>query len=86
MAIPAILQQLQGSQQASSLQQIKQMYDVCRMAQNPQAVFQNMASQNPEMQKVMNELQRSGGTAKDAFYAIAKSKGINPDDVLAMLK
>ena len=56
------------------------------MAQNPAAAMQSLAARNPEIKTVLGELQKSGGSAKDAFYAIAKRKGINPDDVLAMLK
>lgn len=62
------------------------MYNMCRMAQNPQAAMQSIISQNPQIKTVVDEVQKSGGTAKEAFYAIAKSKGINPDDVINILK
>lgn len=62
------------------------MYDMCRMTQNPQSAMQSIINQNPQIKNVMDEVQKSGGTAKEAFYAIAKSKGVNPDDIIAMLK
>ena len=62
------------------------MYDMCRMSQNPQAAIQSIVNQNPKIKAVLDEVQKSGGSAKDAFYAIAKNKGVNPDDILNMLK
>lgn len=59
---------------------------MCRMSSNPQAAMQMIVNQNPQIKSVMDEVKKSGGTAKDAFYAIAKNKGINPDDIINMLK
>jgi len=34
----------------------------------------------------MKYIQQNGGNAKDAFYNMAKEKGINPDEILAVLQ
>lgn len=57
-----------------------------KAARNPQAMMQMMAQQNPKMQQVMNFVQQNGGDAKTAFYKLAEQQGVNPDDVLNMLK
>ena len=66
--------------------QIKNMMNMVKAAQNPQAMMQMMAQQNPKMQQAMNFIQQNGGNAKSAFYKLAEQQGINPDDVLNMLK
>ena len=57
-----------------------------KAAKNPQAMMQMMAQQNPKMQQVMNFVQQNGGDAKTAFYKLAEQQGVNPNDVLNMLK
>ena len=89
MAIPQILQQLGGrtaSQQMAQMGQIKNMMQMVKAARNPQAMIQVMAQQNPKMQQVMQLVQQNGGDAKAAFYKLAEQQGVNPDDVLNMLK
>ena len=89
MAIPQILQQLGGktaSPQIPQMGQIKNMMQMVKAAKNPQAMMQMMAQQNPKMQQVMNFVQQNGGDAKTAFYKLAEQQGVNPNDVLNMLK
>lgn len=70
----------------SNIQQIKQMMDMLKNSQNPQMMLQNIVNQNPNMQQVMNLVKQSGGDAKSAFYNLAKQKGIDPNQILSMLK
>lgn len=53
---------------------------------NPQMLFNQMLMQNPQMKQVMDYVNQNGGNAKDAFYKLAKEKGVNPEDILNMLK
>lgn len=69
-----------------NMQQLKQMYNTLRSAGNPQALFMQMMQNNPQMQQVMNLVKQNGGDAKKAFYDLAAQKGVNPDDVINMLK
>ena len=62
------------------------MLGMVRSANNPQAMLQAMTQNNPQMQQVMNVVQQNGGDPQKAFYALCKQKGINPNDVLQMLK
>lgn len=52
---------------------------------NPQAMIQNLAAQNPQMQNVFKMVNGSGKSPKDIFMSMAKEKGINPNDILGQL-
>ena len=69
-----------------NLQPIKNMMNIVRSAGNPQAMLQQMAQNNPQLRQVMDMVQQSGGDPKRAFYELAKQKGVNPDDIVNMLK
>ena len=78
------LMQMMGGQAANpAIQSIKRMMGMYRAAQNPQAILQQMARQNPMVSQIM---QMSQGNLKDTFYQMCQQKGVNPDDILAQLK
>ena len=85
MNIPAILQQLNGSQMPN-LQPIKQMMSMVRSAGNPQAMLQSLAQNNPQVRQAMDVIQQAGGDPQRAFYALCEQKGINPQQILDALK
>ena len=68
------------------LGQIKQMMSAVRTTQNPQAMLNQMVMNNPNLKQVMDFINQSGGDPQKAFYALAEQKGINPQDILDMLK
>jgi hypothetical protein len=72
--------------QSPQVNQIKQMFNMFKSAQNPQALLNNMASQNPQLKQVMEAINQHGGDPKKAFYDIAKERGIDPDEILNQLK
>lgn len=85
MAIPQILQQLNGSQMQNpmlgSLQNIKQLSNTINMlksAKNPQALMQNMIQQNPQAQQAVKYVNENGGDPKAAFEKLAAERGIDP--------
>lgn len=53
---------------------------------NPMSILNNMSMQNPQMQQVINLVNQNGGNPKEVFYAMAKQKGIDPNQILNMLK
>ena len=57
-----------------------------KAAKNPQAMMQMMAQQDPQISQVMNFVQQNGGDPKTAFYKLAEQRGVNPDEVLQMLR
>lgn len=81
-----ILQDLTKSPIPNNLTQIKQMMNMVRSAGNPQMMLQSMAQNNPQLKQVLDIIQQSGGDPKAAFYKMAQEKGIDPDQILSMLK
>ena len=62
------------------------MMQMVRSANNPQAMINQLMQTNPQMKQVMDVVRASGNDPKKAFYALAQQKGINPDDILNLLK
>lgn len=79
-----ILQQLMSS--SPQMGAIKQMMNMVRGAQNPQAMMNQILTSNPQMKQVMDLINQSGGDPKKAFYALAEQRGVDPNDILSMLR
>ena len=79
----SLFQQLYRNVPTNPMQSIKSTIDMIKAAKNPSALAQTMVSKNPQVQKM---IQDAGGDPKQAFYNAAKQKGIDPDEVLKMLK
>ena len=86
MAIPAILQQLGRNNMLQTAGKIKQMMQTVRMAQNPQAALNAMAMNNPQLAQVMEIVNQHGGDPMRAFHEVARENGMDPDEILGMLK
>ena len=69
-----------------NLQPIKQMMQMVKGAQNPQAMLNMMAQSNPQLRQVMDVVQQAGNDPQRAFYAICQQKGIDPNTILNALK
>ena len=67
----------------SRLSQARQMAQMFKTANNPQAMVNQMMSQNLQVKQILNQY---GGDPKTAFYKYAEANGINPDEVLNMLR
>ena len=86
MPMPQILQQLGKNNIAQMLQPVKQMMNMVRSAQNPQAMLDQLASTNPQMKQVMDIINQHGGDPMKALKETAGQMGFNSDDILNMLK
>lgn len=81
-----MLQALKNMPTNNNLSQIKNLMNMAKSAQNPQAFLQSIAQNNPQMKQVMSIVEQSGGDPKDAFYKMAEEKGVDPEQVLSMLR
>ena len=70
----------------NGIQRIKAMMQMVRGSNNPQAAMQSMAANNPQMQQVLQYIQQSGGDPRAAFYKMAAEKGVDPNQIIGMLK
>lgn len=66
--------------------QIKQMMQMVRSAGNPQAMLNQLMMTNPNMRQVMEIVQRYGGDPMTAFRETARERGIDPQEILDMMK
>lgn len=73
------------SQAEQQVGQVKKLMDVVAKAQNPQAMLSQLAMSNPQIKQALEYIQNSGKNPKDAFYALAEEKGVNPEDILKQL-
>lgn len=62
---------------------IKRMMNMINTSQNPQAVIQKLANENPTIRQIMS---LNNGDLKTTFYSMCKEKGVNPDDILNQLR
>ena len=67
----------------SRIGQARQMAQMLKTSSNPQAMVNQLVNKNPQIQRI---IQQYGGDPKTAFYKYAEANGINPDEVLNMLK
>ena len=73
---------LQMLNNGSMMAQARQMAQMFKSANNPQQMVNQMMMNNPQVKQVIEQY----GDPKTAFYKIAEQKGINPDDVLNLLR
>ena len=59
-----------------------QMVQSLKAIGNPQMMLQQM----PQYKQVMDYVNQNGGDAKSAFYAKAKEMGVDPDEILKVLR
>lgn len=68
-----------------NLNQLKSVMNTVRSASNPQAMLAQLAQSNPQIKQVMDMVNRYGDP-KTAFYKEAERRGVDPDDILGLLK
>lgn len=84
MAMPGILQQLAKSNPL--LTQIKGMMNMLSGAQDPGAMIGKMLEGNPNMKQITDLINNAGGDPRKAFYQLAQQKGVDPQEILNMMK
>ena len=62
------------------------MMQMFKMASNPQQYLVSVVNQNPQMREVINLVNQSGKSPKDTFYALAKQRGVDPNEILKQLQ
>lgn len=60
--------------------------NMMKNSSNPNQLLMSLASQNPSIQNVINEVNANGGNAKDLFYKKAQQMGIDPNTILNQLR
>ena len=84
MAIPAAL--LQIARASPMMGQIKNMMGMVRASQNQQAMLNQLAMNNPQLKQVLDIVCQYGGDSDLAFQETAKQMGINPEEIMGMMR
>lgn len=69
-----------------NLGQIRNMVNLIKNARNPQALLNNMISQNPQMKQAIQYVNDNGGNPKAAFEKLAKEQGIDPAEIQKIIQ
>ena len=62
------------------------MANLIKTAKNPQMMINQMLQNNPNYQQAVDYVNQNGGDAKEAFYALAKQNGLDPNEILNMFR
>ena len=80
--INPIMQQLRKP----ALNNVRQMVNMVKSARNPQAMLNQLMQNNPQYRQVTEIIKQNGGDPRRAFYALAQQQGIDPNEILNMLR
>ena len=64
--------------------QLKNMYQLLMNSQNPMAMFQQMAVQNPRLRPIVEMLRNK--SPQEVFNNLCQQKGVNPDEFIKNIK
>ena len=70
----------------NNVNQVKSLMAMVQNSQNPQAMLSNLMAQNPQVQNTMQTISQYGGNAQRAFYETCRQRGIDPNQIISMLK
>jgi len=65
---------------------VQQMANMMKTMRNPQATLNQLSQSNPQVKELMTMLQSSGKSPKEMFYQMAQEKGVDPEEILKMLR
>lgn len=80
-----LFQQL-NPQTSSVTPQMTQMANMMKSSSNPQQLLMTMAQNNHKTKQILDFINKSNQSPKDLFYSMAKQKGVDPNQIINMLK
>ena len=75
----------QTMQISNSLKMAKNLMAQVRSANDPNAMLNYLASQNPKLREVL-DMANGNKSPKELFYERANAMGVNPDEIINQLK
>lgn len=83
-------QQLQNSSMnginPQALQSVKRMAGMLKGKNNPMQMLQMLGGQNPQLNQVMQMMNGSNMSPKQLFMNMAQQQGIDPNQIISMIK
>lgn len=65
---------------------VNEMANAYKNSTNPEQLLVNLARQNPNIVKILEMIKSSNKSPKELFYEMAAQKGVDPNQILGMLK
>lgn len=83
-------QQLQNSSMSGinpqALQSVKRMAGMLKGKNNPMQMLQMLGGQNPQLNQVMQMMNGSNMSPKQLFMNMVQQQGIDPNQIISMIK
>ena len=82
----SLYNQLNQTNQPVQNNVIQKIIQMAKSGNNPQQLLNSLAGQNPQLNQVMQLVNSGKMTPKQIFMNMANQQGVNPDDIISMLK
>lgn len=82
----SLYNQLNQTNQPSQNNVIQKIIQMAKSGNNPQQLLNSLAGQNPQLNQVMQLVNSGKMTPKQIFMNMANQQGVNPNDIISMLK
>ena len=82
----SLYNQLNQTNQPSQNNGIQKIIQTAKSGNSPQQLLNSLAGQNPQLNQVMQLVNSGKITPKQLFMNMANQQGINPNDIISMLK
>ena len=82
----SLYNQLNQTNQPAQNNGIQKIIQMAKSGNNPQQLLNSLAGQNPQLNQVMQLVNSGKMTPKQIFMNMANQQGVNPDDIISMLK
>ena len=82
----SLYNQLNQTNQPTQNNGIQKIIQMAKSGNNPQQLLNSLAGQNPQLNQVMQLVNSGKMTPKQIFMNMANQQGVNPNDIISMLK
>ena len=82
----SLYNQLNQTNQPAQNNVIQKIIQMAKSGNNPQQLLNSLAGQNPQLNQVMQLVNSGKMTPKQIFINMANQQGVNPNDIISMLK
>lgn len=82
----SLYNQLNQTNQTVQNNGIQKIIQIAKSGNNPQQLLNSLAGQNPQLNQVMQLVNSGKMTPKQIFMNMANQQGVNPNDIISMLK
>ena len=65
---------------------MRQLMSMVKAAKDPQGMLNQLAMTNPQLKQVMDIVNKHGGDPMAAFRSMASEMGVDPDEILNLMK